>query len=169
MSHERTTRLEPQKPYEVFDLTEKEALFWRVTDERFKEIMQHPDTAIHSIEISSNNYGEFLFITLSRRGLRQPIFITFYGLGFHDYRERWITQEWFWYQTQGSSGLLCQRLTKEESEELLAKHMAHIRPYVRPDTQTDRGQLFEMLADLTDEDGALAELEDLGDIYGILG
>jgi len=30
--------------------------------------------------------------------------------------------------------------------------------------QTEYGQIFDMLADLTDEDGALAEIEDLGDI-----
>jgi hypothetical protein len=29
------------------------------------------------------------------------------------------------------------------------------------DTQTERGRLFEILADITDEDGALAEMEDL--------
>jgi hypothetical protein len=39
--------------------------------------------------------------------------------------------------------------------------MERIIPDVRPETQTDRGKLFDMLADLTDEDGALAELEDL--------
>ena len=32
--------------------------------------------------------------------------------------------------------------------------------------QTDRGRIFEMLADLMDEDGALAEMEDL-DMLGI--
>ena len=29
------------------------------------------------------------------------------------------------------------------------------------DTQTERGRIFEILADLTDEDSALAEMEDL--------
>ena len=28
-----------------------------------------------------------------------------------------------------------------------------------------RGKLYEMLADLTDEDGALTELEDLGELF----
>ena len=31
---------------------------------------------------------------------------------------------------------------------------------MQEDTQTDYGRLFEMLADLTDEDGTLAELQD---------
>jgi hypothetical protein len=36
-----------------------------------------------------------------------------------------------------------------------------IQPNIRPDTQTERGKLFELLADLTDEDGALTELQDI--------
>jgi len=35
-------------------------------------------------------------------------------------------------------------------------------PYIVQDTQTELGWLFEQLADLTDEDGALAEMQDLG-------
>jgi hypothetical protein len=38
--------------------------------------------------------------------------------------------------------------------------MERIIPDVRPETQPECGMLFEMLANLTDEDGALAELED---------
>ena len=34
--------------------------------------------------------------------------------------------------------------------------------YVTPPAQSKRAQLFEMLAELTDEDGAITELEDLG-------
>jgi hypothetical protein len=33
--------------------------------------------------------------------------------------------------------------------------------YIGGDTQTEKGKLFESLADLTDEDGALAEMEDI--------
>ena len=33
--------------------------------------------------------------------------------------------------------------------------------YMDQDTQGERGKLFEILADITDEDGALAEMEDL--------
>jgi hypothetical protein len=42
--------------------------------------------------------------------------------------------------------------------------MEDIKPDIRHDTQTNRGKLFEMLADLTDEDGALAELQNLENI-----
>jgi hypothetical protein len=35
-------------------------------------------------------------------------------------------------------------------------------PFLSPDTQTKPGLMFEHLTDLTDEDGALAEMQDLG-------
>ena len=52
-----------QKPYEVFGLTEQEALSWRLSDEHFKEILDHSETFVLAIERSSNDFGEFLFIT----------------------------------------------------------------------------------------------------------
>jgi hypothetical protein len=51
----------------------------------------------------------------------------------------------------------------EEAEQLLQQRRAEIAPLVGKTTQSGRGKLFEMLADLTDEDGALSEMEDMGD------
>ena len=52
-------------------------------------------------------------------------------------------------------------IEKEEAKELIQNRRESISPYLQEDTQTDYGCLFEILADLTDEDGALAELQDL--------
>jgi hypothetical protein len=87
--------------------------------------------------------------------------MTLYGLGYHEQRERWITREWFWYQAEPYSDVLSMKISKEEAQELLKQRMEDIAPYVDLDTQSERGKLFEILADLTDEDGALAEMEDL--------
>ena len=46
---------------------------------------------------------------------------------------------------------------------MLKARLESIEPYLDASIQSDRGRLFELLADLTDEDGALAELQDLGD------
>ena len=35
-------------------------------------------------------------------------------------------------------------------------------PHFGEDTQSETGQMFEMLADMTDDDAALAEMKDLG-------
>jgi hypothetical protein len=39
-----------------------------VRDGRFKEILDDEQTIIHSAHESSNNYGDFLFVTVSRPG-----------------------------------------------------------------------------------------------------
>ena len=41
-----------------------------------------------------------------------------------------------------------------------------ILPYAKKATQSEAGYLFEMIADLTDDDGAIAEFDDL---LGFLG
>ena len=161
MENEPNIQPAHRRPYEVFGLTDKEVLHWRVDQERFDEIFNDDQTLIHEIKDSSNNFGEFTFVTTSRPGEGSRISMTFYGLGYHEYRERWITDEWFWYQANPIPDPLRKKLDKGEAREMLLARMESILPKVQPGTQTDRGKLFETLADLTDEDGALAEFHDL--------
>lgn len=51
----------------------------------------------------------------------------------------------------------------EEAQELLEQRRQEIAPYLSQETQIPRARLYELLADLTDEDGAYSELEDLRD------
>ena len=88
--------------------------------------------------------------------------MSFYGAGFHEYRERWLT-EWFWYQTHATPVIRGRVIPKQEAEEILRQRQEAISPYIDQDTQSERGKLFEELADLTDDDAAYVELEDLGD------
>jgi hypothetical protein len=150
-----------KRPYEEFGLTEKEQLFWRVNQKRFDEILKDEQTIVHDIKESSNEFGDFLFVTASRPAKQGRISMTFYGFGFHEARERWITKEWFWYQASPYPELLRQRLEKTEAEEMIKQRLESISPFCNQNTQSPRGNLFEILADLTDEDGALAEMEDL--------
>lgn len=161
MTHEQIPFTAPRKPYEVFGFTEQEHLFWWVSQERFEELISDDQTIIHEIKDSTNSFGEFLFVTTSRPGDQGRISMTFYGLGFHEYRERWITDEWFWYQANPFPEMLRNKVEKAEARELLEERTRTIEPDIRVDSQTERGVLFEMLAELTDEDGALAEMEDL--------
>jgi hypothetical protein len=167
MSQERILSPAPRRPYEIFGFTEEEALYWRVCQERFDEIINDDPTVIHEIKDSSNSFGEFLFVTTSRpgeHGAQNRVSMTFYGLGFHEYRERWFTHEWFWYQANSYPSLIRQTIPKEEALELIQQRREYIQPDVRLDMQTDRGVLFETLADLTDDDGALAEFQDFEQI-----
>ena len=161
MEHEPNIHPAHKRPYEVFGLTEHENLFWRVDQERFEEIINDDETLIHEIKDSSNSFGDFLFITVSRPGSETRICLTFYGMGFHEYRECWITEDWTWYQVDANQDLFEKRIEKELAQELLKERMEQIKPDICQDIQTDRGRLFEMLADLTDEDGALAEFQNL--------
>jgi hypothetical protein len=139
-----------------------------VSQNRFEEIFDDQQSIIHKIGPSSNEFGEFLFVTISRPADRGRIGMTFYGLGYHEHRERWITEEWFWYQSEFQSDVLKQKVVKEEAKELLRKRRVEIAPLTSQNTQTERGKLFEILADLTDEDGALTEMEDLESLNGWL-
>ena len=89
--------------------------------------------------------------------------MTFYGYGFHQFRERWFTNEWYWYQSNFRSEMMREKISKDEADELLKQRLESIEPFFESTTQSERGRLFELLADLTDEDSAHAELQDLGD------
>lgn len=169
MTNEHAPIQSPKKPYELFGFTESEKLRWRVDGNRFEEILMSESTQIHTIKESSNTFGEFLFVTTSRPGNLGHICMTFYGQGFHEYRERWLIDNWFWYQATAQTELRREQIPKEEAQEMLQHHWENIKPHIRLDTQTERGRLFEMLADLTDDDGALAEMEDMDDLLGFLG
>jgi hypothetical protein len=160
MSPERHERPTP------FVFTEREALFDTVTDERFMAFLQDEQTVIHSANMSSNTFGEFMFVTMSRSVEEAKQAVTFWGLGFHDYRERWIASNWNWYETRLWRELAEVSLPKDEVIQLLEERRKEIAPYVNQTQQSRQGMLFELLADMTDEDGALSDLEDFGDWLG---
>jgi hypothetical protein len=149
---------------EVFGLTEREQLWDKVSHSRFMALVENEQAHIHSVELSSNMYGEFLFVTMSRPADEQRISLTFYGAGYHEHRERWITDTWAWYETSLTTESAQQAVEKEEAIKRIQERQAEVAPHADENTQTTRGWLFEMLADMTDEDGALAEMDDLGDL-----
>lgn len=156
---------ERPQPNDPFGFTEKDRLYDRITGERLEAILKEAQTAVHKVELSSNNYGEFLFVTLSRPANVNRVALTFWGLGYHEYRERWLTDEWNWYQTSLRPAET-EPLEKSEVLRLLQERHEEIAAYSRDASQTRRGALFELLADLTDEDGAWAELDDLDHLFG---
>jgi len=165
MNHEQLPQPAQSKPAETFGFSENEQLFWRVNQDRFQELISDEQTIIHNAIESHNNYGDFFFVTASRPGAEGRIAMTFYGLGYHDYRERWIDKEWFWYQTDWKPEKDKEVISKAEFAEILQKRMDEIGSLIQFDTQSQLGEMFEILADLTDEDGALAEMEDLEILY----
>lgn len=149
------------KPDTGFVFTERERVLQFLHTTRLLTLLQ-PPTVIHKTHLSSNQYGEFLFITASRTTSGGTECLTFYGMGLHDYRDRWYVDEWKWYTGYLTADLRQQHLAMADLQTLLDQRRADIADDVAAHQPSRDGQLFEMLADLTDDDGALAEMQDLG-------
>lgn len=151
----------PPQAQQPFAFTERERLYDQISDGRFQKFLAEEATHIQEVQLSNNTFGEFLFVTISHphEGKRQSL--TFFGLGFHEYRERWITETWSWYVT--ARNLTKAILDKQVALRHIEDRRADIAPYLTDTQPSPRARLYELLADLTDDDGALAELEDLGD------
>ncbi len=150
------------RPYEVFGITEEEVSRWRVNNESLNEILSNNKTIVHTVKLSSNLYGEFLFLTCSRGTGAERACMTFYGLGYHKYRERWLSEEWFCYHIHPSLFAVHKTVSKEDTGEVLAQRLVDIQSHLVENTQTERGKQFGILANLTDDDVALSVLRDLG-------
>lgn len=151
--------LDRKRAREGFGLTHKEKLFYRVKHERFMGFLTAPHTSIHDAQVSTNTYGEFLFVTASRPGSAEREQLTFFGLGYHEPRDRWITDEWFWYQTRQylpeQKELEVQRVLR-----LIEDRQAEISTDVALHRRSRRGVIFESLADISDDDSVQADFED---------
>jgi hypothetical protein len=160
---------EHRRPYhsaeEVFGITDREKLWDKVSDIRFNAILQDPQTTIHEVTTSYNNYGEYLFVTVSRERDGQRRALTMWGLGYHESREQWITDHWRYHSTN-MSFVTGKELTLEEAQRLIQERREEIQPYITDDPPSDRAMLFSLLAELVDEDGASVELEDLENLMG---
>lgn len=144
-----------------FSFTEREKLYDYISHNRFMALMEQPDVDIHEIQESTNSFGEYLFVTVSCRSEQPKLLYTFWGLGYHEYRERWITDTWQWYESQQNPSKKAV-LPKHEAIMQIKEREAFVRAHATPTRQSRQAQLYELMADLTDEDGALSELDDLG-------
>ena len=155
-------------PEEVYGLTRNEQLFDRVSDVRFREIISQVETLVHEMQVSANNWGEFLFVSTSRVLENECHRLTFWGCGFHELRERWISEEWFFYRGHPSAEREENLLSDEEIQAQLESRLVEMPAPSATQMPSQRGQLFEVLADLMDEDGAWAELDDMDDLLSDL-
>ena len=162
MPGERAEKPAYARVADLFGLTRQERLSHRVSDERLHAILADSTITVHLISEDYNNYGEFLFVTVGRAGWPGHELITFYGLGHHEQRETWITDEWYWYRSNPARDVVEQEIPKAVAARLIAQRHADIAPHIIHEEPSERAELFVLLADLTDEDAAYTELEDLG-------
>ena len=143
-----------------FSFTERENRYDQISHDRFMALVMQPGMDIHEVKEDSNSFGEYLFVTLRCRDEQPKRLLTFWGLGYHEHRERWIIDSWQWFESQRNiSGL--PQLAKDEAYTQIKEREAFVRANATPSEQSPRAKLYETIADLTDEDGALSELEDL--------
>ncbi|MBE7512740.1 MAG: hypothetical protein HS103_07980 [Anaerolineales bacterium] len=158
-----------RQPNPCFSFTEREKLYDHVTHNRFLAIVMQPDVDIHEIKEDSNSFGEYLFVTISCRAEQPKKLYTFWGLGYHEHRERLIVDSWQWFESQRKAETL-PALAKAEVRQQITEREDFVRANSTPSGQSPRAKLYELLADLTDEDGALSELDDLDSLgWSLLG
>src|ERR1041385_9265603 len=97
-----------------FSFSERENLYDQVSRDRFMALVMQPDVDIHVVKEDSNSFGEYLFVTVSCRDEQPKRLLTFWGLGYHDHRERWIVDSWQWFESQRNINGV-QMLDKDEA------------------------------------------------------
>jgi hypothetical protein len=155
---------ERPQPIDGFGFSDNEKLFERVSHERLLTFIAEDTTRIHEVTLSTNTYGEFLFVSVTKQGDPFQGYVSFWGLGMHEPRERWLTDEWFYFRSATRTSLTEKTIAREEAQQLIEERRAdvlHWAAQAKPPSK--RGRLFEMIAELTDEDGAYTELQDLED------
>jgi hypothetical protein len=164
MAHpERPALLTRLKLMEAFGFVGEEDYWSRVSHDRLNQILADEQTTIHEVTLDYNNYGGFLFVCVSRPVAERRACVTFFGLGFHEQRERWLVDTWSWYTANTFPERLKMVVPREEAQKLIAERRAEIIRYVGTEEPRSRqAALFEYLADLTDDDAASIELEDFG-------
>lgn len=127
-----------------------------ISHARMTWIVNDGHTRIIRTSYDSNNYGEFIFVTIADPDTKFAL--DFYGRGYHEYRGI------YYYDWCGSVNMhneifykdKWQADLRDEFYDLLETYPA---PYPKPKPDKQQ-QLFAVLADMTDDDGAITEMED---------
>lgn len=157
----------PESSRETFVFSENEELFSRVTHGRFLAFVSNERHIIHRAGVDTNSYGEFFFVTVStpEKASDRAAF-TFFGLGLHEYRDRYFTDEWHFYRSSHMPKTNEASLILDEFMAMLSERQSEVAADMSQHGQSKRGKLFEQIADLTDDDGAIAEFEDFEHLLG---
>jgi len=83
----------------AFGLTVEEISNRFVSNQRLLELCQDSHTVIRDIHQGSNEFGDFLFISLNKPDLHPQKAFAFYSQGFHFGKSDWLTDTWWFYVT----------------------------------------------------------------------
>lgn len=84
-----------EKQKDAFGLTHQNFLWSKVSLKRAVEIMRKGNVEIldqnnGELNIGTNSYGEFVFVTLRAKTDQGNIYVQFWGLGYHEYRDKYL-------------------------------------------------------------------------------
>jgi hypothetical protein len=157
------SRVEASLPYDPVGFTEPERLTNRLSHGRLLALLADEQTYVHTIEPSENTYGEFLFILTSRAtGVGElRAYSSFWGLGYDHQQERWLVEEWFWYDNDPDDAT--EIVEKTEVQQIIEKRQAEISPHVMETKPSLRENHVGVLADLSAVRSSYPQSQDLED------
>lgn len=147
----------------AFGLTDDECLWEKIEAERLISLIERSDIQVREINQDFNNYGEFLFVCVEIPG---QFVLDVYGLGFHERRERYITD--FRFNTcgrqfpQNERFAPAIRISKDQTVKIIRNRMIEVQQEMKaagPYNQSDDADTFELVADLADDDFAMMNCE----------
>lgn len=167
--HEREQSTQPRPDRaRGFDFSDHERLFTRVTHQRVIGFLQERNTSLYSAHVSQNDYGEFLFVTAQRPTENEPQVVTFFGLGLHEYRDRYLVDEWWWYESRPDPRRGEQeRASRKHILQMMDARYKEIEALAQAHQQSRAGEVFDLIADESDDDSVLADYRDglLDDLF----
>lgn len=138
-------------------LTENERLFNKVSYKHLLKILNKNDVNILSFSKSTNSYGIFQFITIKINKCNE--YVTFYGLGLHEYRNRYFIDEFHFY-----TNYYIEKDVKILNKKEVIKKLAVLYKEIKKEEETtELGRtandvMFEELADMADDDAVISLL-----------
>jgi hypothetical protein len=108
--------------------------------------------------VSSNSYGEFCFLDISTT---KGLVVSVWGLGYHEMREQYVTSFEINYADFKEEILAQPTINKANLIRFLEKRKADDEVYYGKPAKSNEAKLFSLLADYTDDDAALTEMEDM--------
>lgn len=156
-----------------FGITKNEMLWDEISYEHFIEILGKSNVKAIRCERDANTYGDFRFLTLLGKTDDGNLWhLSVYGMGFHEHRETHVIA----FKINDCHGFTSHKweepgILKTKVKAILAEEYADYSAREKADDPGPEAELFGMLADLTDDDGAMSEMSDIPSdaLRGLMG
>ncbi len=134
--------------------TEDERLWENISYKRLKEIIKMPNVRVVNYSIDTNSFGTFKFITIDYNNSKDRI--TFYGLGFHEYKDSYVHSIFKFYTSYKHSDDIEKILNKSDILQNLEEEYELLKEDVISHKQSREGEEFQLIAEMTDDDSAIS-------------